>query len=229
MKSVECVAAFKPVSEEHAPEIQAELKQLHRCILEIRAETVTMKSEVVKLRSEVVKLRSENQTMSSKMQSLESIVFLMQKQSVLLGNEITSKLDRLLNAGGCASTSTDSAKRSAVLSSPAPTKKPTPTKRTPAKRHRLSPAELSTQQVQTAKYKLDLTRRKAFESAKAFFVPEMKSHPREVYHAFFVRPFGRFKGLLQAEEEAELLSVSKEDFFLQVVVSCSNSNPKNSP
>ena len=210
MKGLECVAAFKPVSEKHAPEIQAELKQVHSCMRETKAENLALKSEMDSMNSKIARLES-NLSLVKKQLSLQ--LSIVQKQNALLGEELNRKLDRLLGGDGATSTcveskSMDTVNHTAVVSSPA-----TAPKQPPAKRQKLSPAEATAQEVQSAQYQLDQARRRAFETAKPFIVPTMKSHPRDVYKAFFVKAFGRFKGLLAGETEAELLGVSKEDFL----------------
>ena len=129
MNSLECVAAFNPVSEKPAPEILAELKQVHRCMREIKAENLA-------LRSEVVQLSAEMKSMAAKIARLQSNFSLFQKQNVRLVKELKRKLDRLLHADGSTSKSMDTVNQRAVVSSPVTAKK-----EPPAKRQRLSPAE----------------------------------------------------------------------------------------
>ena len=141
MKGLECVAAFKPVSRSHAPEIQAELEQPHSCFRKAQAENEGIKNEVARLTSQLAVL---NQNMTLQVKTMSSTLSLVQKQNALFVQKANDKLDKLL--GSASSVSTRRIIEPGTCSNAASSSEPEE-KRTPAKRRRFAPAEASAQRV----------------------------------------------------------------------------------
>ena len=224
---------FKSASEQFAPEIQIELKRIYRAVATNTAEVTGVKATVHKALDSLATKMDDLATLKSDLQTklnaqIEQTNHLQrlhvaQRKEVSELKELSKEILGLLKAsrGGAIThgrEQSSGAVASARLRSPdAQTKAASPKLVSPLSLKSISPMQPPTarSEVSSAAFELDQAERKLFNEGKPFTIPPMKSTPREVFEAYYKKKFGEMKGLMEVEEQANVLRIRDKSDWLK--------------
>ena len=224
---------FRAASEHFPPEIQIELKKVYQAVAQNNHEMTGIKTTVHKaldsIATKMGDLAASKTDLQKKLNSQIEQSNHLQRLQVAQRKEIhelketSNEILRLLKANSAGviaggrdqSSATTSA--ASLGSQDSRLSHASPKLLSPVSLKSLSPLQPPTakSKVTSAAFDLDQAQRKLFNEGKPFTIPPMKSTPREVFNAYYKKKFGEMKGLMEVEEQANILRIRDKAEWLK--------------